>query len=116
MVRKRARQAPEPRGRTSYACGDRLPARPGSYAEPPRQSGARPLWKELPSWFLFGSEDRSIPAATQHFMAERAGARDTIEIPGASHAIPVSHPDATAQMILEAARRLWRDSALGIAA
>jgi pimeloyl-ACP methyl ester carboxylesterase len=49
-------------------------------------------------------------------MAERAGARDTIEIPGASHAIPVSHPDATAQMILEAARRLWRDSALGMAA
>ena len=82
-------------------------------AEP---SGARPLWKELPSWFLFGSEDRSIPAAAQHFMAERAGARDTIEIPGASHAIPVSHPDATAQMILEAAQRLWRDSALGMAA
>jgi len=79
-------------------------------------SGPRALWKELPSWFLFGSEDRSIPAAAQHFMADRAGARQTIEIPGASHAIPVSQPDATAHVILEAAQRLWRDSALGIAA
>jgi pimeloyl-ACP methyl ester carboxylesterase len=79
-------------------------------------SGARPLWKELPSWFLFGDEDRNIPAALQHFMAERAGARRTIEIPGASHAIAVSRPDATARMILEAARRLWRDAALGVAA
>jgi pimeloyl-ACP methyl ester carboxylesterase len=79
-------------------------------------SGTRPLWKELPSWFLFGAEDRSIPAAMQHFMAKRAGARATIEIPGASHAVPVSHPDVTAQIIVEAARRLWRDSALGVAA
>jgi pimeloyl-ACP methyl ester carboxylesterase len=82
-------------------------------AEP---SGARPLWKELPSWFLFGAEDRSIPAALQHFMAARAAAPGTIEVPGASHAIAVSHPDATAHTILEAARRVWRDSALGIAA
>jgi pimeloyl-ACP methyl ester carboxylesterase len=79
-------------------------------------SGARPLWKELPSWFLFGAEDRSIPAALQHFMAKRAGARRTIEIPGASHAVAVSHPDATAHMILDAAWRLWRDAALGVAA
>jgi pimeloyl-ACP methyl ester carboxylesterase len=79
-------------------------------------TGARPLWKELPSWFLFGEQDRNIPAATQHFMAERAGARRTIEISGASHAIAVSQPDATAHVILDAARRLWRDTALGVAA
>ena len=36
-------------------------------------------------------------------MAKRAGARRTIEIPGASHAIPVSHADATAHLVLEAA-------------
>jgi hypothetical protein len=36
-------------------------------------------------------------------MAERAGARNTIEIPRASHAITVSQPEATAQLILEAA-------------
>jgi pimeloyl-ACP methyl ester carboxylesterase len=67
-------------------------------------SGERPLWKELPSWFLFGEEDRNIPAALEHHMAERAGAHRTIEIPGASHAVTVAHPDATAHLIMEAAQ------------
>jgi pimeloyl-ACP methyl ester carboxylesterase len=65
-------------------------------------SGERPLWRELPSWFLIGDEDRIIPPELQRFMAERAGSR-TVEIPGASHALPVSQPQATADVILEAA-------------
>ena len=52
---------------------------------------------------MFGEEDRNIPAALEHYMAKRAGARRTIEIPGASHAVSVAHPDATARLILEAA-------------
>jgi hypothetical protein len=35
-------------------------------------------------------------------MAHRAGARHTVELPSASHAVAVSHPDATAHLILEA--------------
>jgi pimeloyl-ACP methyl ester carboxylesterase len=66
-------------------------------------SGERPLWKEVPSRFVIGELDRNIPAAAQHFMAERAGAHRTLEIPGASHAISVSHPQAVAHEILEAA-------------
>jgi pimeloyl-ACP methyl ester carboxylesterase len=66
-------------------------------------AGERPLWRELPSWFLFGENDRNIPAALQYQMAERAGARRTLELPGASHAISVSQPGATAELILEAA-------------
>jgi pimeloyl-ACP methyl ester carboxylesterase len=66
-------------------------------------SGDRPLWKEHPSWFVFGELDRNIPAALQHFMARRAHAHRTIEIPGASHAVSVAHPGATAHLILEAA-------------
>jgi pimeloyl-ACP methyl ester carboxylesterase len=66
-------------------------------------AGERPLWKELPSWFLIGEEDRNVPAALQRFMAERARARRTLEIPGASHAVAVSQPEATAKLILEAA-------------
>ena len=66
-------------------------------------SGARSLWREIPSWFVFGEEDRIIPKALQHFMAERARAHRTVEIPGASHAVPVVHPGATAHLILEAA-------------
>jgi pimeloyl-ACP methyl ester carboxylesterase len=66
-------------------------------------SGERPLWRDVPSWFLFGELDHIIPAEVHHFMAKRAQARRTIEIPGASHAVPVSHPEATAHLILEAA-------------
>jgi pimeloyl-ACP methyl ester carboxylesterase len=76
------------------------PATQEALVEP---SGERPLWKHVPSWFLIGEEDRIIPAALQHYMAKRAGARRTIEIPGASHALPVSHPDATARLVVEAA-------------
>jgi hypothetical protein len=36
-------------------------------------------------------------------MAERARAHRTLEIPGASHAVAVAHPGATARMILAAA-------------
>ena len=52
---------------------------------------------------MFGEEDRNIPAAVQHFMAERARAHRIVEIPGASHAIAVAHPLATAHIIREAA-------------
>ena len=44
-----------------------------------------------------------IPAALQHYMAERAGAHRTIEIGGASHGATVSQPAAVAELILEAA-------------
>jgi pimeloyl-ACP methyl ester carboxylesterase len=57
----------------------------------------------VPSWFLIGEKDHIIPAALHHYMAKRAGAHRTLEIPGASHAITVSHPEATARLILEAA-------------
>jgi pimeloyl-ACP methyl ester carboxylesterase len=66
-------------------------------------SGERPLWKDVPSWFVFGEEDRNIPKALEHYLAERAHARRTIEIPGASHAVSVAHPGTTAGVILEAA-------------
>jgi pimeloyl-ACP methyl ester carboxylesterase len=66
-------------------------------------SGERPLWRELPSSFLIGDEDRIIPPELHRFMADRAGAEQTLEIPGASHALSVSQPHATAELILEAA-------------
>jgi pimeloyl-ACP methyl ester carboxylesterase len=66
-------------------------------------SGDHPLWKDVPSWFLIGEQDHNIPAELQRYMAERAGSRRTIAVPGASHAITVSQPEATAQLILEAA-------------
>jgi pimeloyl-ACP methyl ester carboxylesterase len=65
-------------------------------------TGERPLWKQVPSWFLVAGEDRNIPAELQLFMAHRAGSRRTVEIPTAAHAAAVSHPDATARLIIEA--------------
>jgi pimeloyl-ACP methyl ester carboxylesterase len=76
------------------------PATQEALTEP---SGADPLWKDVPSWFVIGEDDRIIPAALQRYEAERAGARRVLEIPGASHAAAVSHPAAVAKLILEAA-------------
>jgi pimeloyl-ACP methyl ester carboxylesterase len=89
-----------PESQTARMAATQRPVTLQALEEP---AGERPLWKELPSWFLIAAEDRNIPAALQHHMAERAGARRTIEIAGASHAVAVSQPDATAQLILEAA-------------
>jgi pimeloyl-ACP methyl ester carboxylesterase len=89
-----------PAPRTALLAATQRPATQEALVEP---SGDRPLWKDVPSWFLIGEEDRIIPAELQHFMAERAGASRTLEIPGASHAAPVSQPMAAAGLILEAA-------------
>jgi pimeloyl-ACP methyl ester carboxylesterase len=76
------------------------PATQEALTEP---SGDDSLWKHVPSRFLIGEDDHVIPAALQRYMAKRAGAHRTLEIPGASHAITVSHPEAVAREILEAA-------------
>lgn len=65
-----------------------------------------PAWKTLPSWFVFGDGDKNIPAAAHRFMAERATARETIEVPGASHALAISCADTVADVILHAARSI----------
>jgi pimeloyl-ACP methyl ester carboxylesterase len=66
-------------------------------------SGAA-AWKRLPSYVIYGSGDRNIPAAVMAFMADRAHARKTMVLNGASHALMVSHPDQVASFIEDAAR------------
>ena len=70
-----------------------------------------PLWKQVPSWFIFGDQDRNIPVGAHRVMAERASAKRIQEIPGASHAVGVSHAPETAEMILEAARSVGTGAA-----
>ncbi|KQU68959.1 alpha/beta fold hydrolase [Phycicoccus sp. Root101] len=65
-------------------------------------SGATPLWRTVPSWFIFGELDRNIPAGAHHVMAVRANSQHTVEIPGASHVVGISHPDAIVQVIAQA--------------
>jgi pimeloyl-ACP methyl ester carboxylesterase len=66
-------------------------------------SGDRPLWRGLPSWFLFGELDHNIPAGAHRRMAVRAGARRMLEIPGASHVVGMSHHGEATRLVLEAA-------------
>jgi pimeloyl-ACP methyl ester carboxylesterase len=61
-----------------------------------------PAWQSIPSWFVFSDQDLNIPVALHRFMAERAGAKDTREIAGASHALSVSQPEAVTGAILDA--------------
>lgn len=60
-------------------------------------------WKQVPSYFVYGTADRNIPLQALRFMAERAQARDVVEVKGASHVVMVSHPEAVAKLIEEAA-------------
>ena len=67
----------------------------------PLSDGA--LWRSVPSRFVFGELDRNIPVGAHRIMAERAGARRTVEISGASHVVGISHPAEVAGLVLEAA-------------
>jgi pimeloyl-ACP methyl ester carboxylesterase len=62
-----------------------------------------PAWRSKPSWYLVATDDRMIPPPAQRFMSERAGAT-VVEVPG-SHSIYVSQPQATADLIKQAAQR-----------
>jgi pimeloyl-ACP methyl ester carboxylesterase len=64
-------------------------------------SGA-PAWKVLPSWFVFGSEDRNIPAEAHRFMAKRAGSRKIVELEGGSHTVGIPEAGVVADLIREA--------------
>jgi pimeloyl-ACP methyl ester carboxylesterase len=82
------------------------PIRDYALGEP--QPAAVPAWKSLPSWAVFGDADKNIPVEGLRFMAERAGAISTTEVPGASHSVMVSQPDAVVSVILDAIAHLSR--------
>jgi len=65
--------------------------------------GTNALWQSVPSWFVFGENDRNIPAGAHHVMAARAGARETVQVAGASHVVGISHPDEVVRLIRKAA-------------
>jgi pimeloyl-ACP methyl ester carboxylesterase len=60
----------------------------------------RPLWKDVPSWFLVAEQDRMIVPATQRFMAERMKARTKSH--AVDHTPSVTAPTAVVDMIREA--------------
>jgi pimeloyl-ACP methyl ester carboxylesterase len=59
-------------------------------------------WKAKPTWYLLTTEDRMLPPDAQRLMSKRAGA--TVVEVKSSHAVYLSHPQAVAHIIEEAAR------------
>jgi pimeloyl-ACP methyl ester carboxylesterase len=56
-----------------------------------------------PSWVLVAGSDRTINPELERWYAARAKSR-TVDVPGASHVVYISHPKEVAALIEEAAR------------
>ena len=67
------------------------------------EPAASAAWRTIPSWFLYGSKDKNSPPAAHAFMAARAGAKEAVQIEGASHVVMISHPEALVKLIDHAA-------------
>ncbi|WP_207866457.1 MULTISPECIES: alpha/beta hydrolase [Pseudomonas] len=67
------------------------------------EAASEPAWKTIPSWFVYGDKDKNIPPQAMAFMAERAHAKKTLVVKGASHVVMVSNPKAVASLIESAA-------------
>jgi pimeloyl-ACP methyl ester carboxylesterase len=62
----------------------------------------RPLWKDVPSWFLVAEDDRMILPETQRFMAGRMKA--TVKAHAVDHTPIVTAPHVVVETIQEAIR------------
>jgi pimeloyl-ACP methyl ester carboxylesterase len=62
----------------------------------------RPLWKDVPSWFLIAEQDHMIVPATQRFMAERMRAK--IKSHAVDHTPSITAPAAVVDIIRDAIR------------
>ena len=64
----------------------------------------RPLWKDVPSWYLLAEQDHMIVAETQRFMAERMKAR--VSAHPVDHTPIVTAPGVVVDLILQAVREI----------
>jgi pimeloyl-ACP methyl ester carboxylesterase len=64
----------------------------------------QPAWKHLPSWYLVCTNDQMIPPPAQEFLAARMHA--TQKSVASSHAPFVAHPEAVADIIIEAVKEI----------
>jgi pimeloyl-ACP methyl ester carboxylesterase len=77
-----------------------------SQVPPSFAAGKAPMtmaaWKTKPSWYLVSTEDHIIPPDAERLMAKRAGST-VAEVKG-SHVAFISHPEAAAKLIEQAAK------------
>src|ERR1700743_2900267 len=64
------------------------------------EAAGAPAWKAKPAWYQVSTEDRMIAPDNERRMAQRMGAKKTIEL-AASHASLASRPDEVAAFIDE---------------
>ncbi|MFD8704105.1 alpha/beta fold hydrolase [Kitasatospora sp. NPDC059648] len=85
----------------SPAAGQALAAaqRPVARGALTDRSGS-PAWADKPSWYAIATADRMLNPAAQRFMAQRMAATEYVL--DASHAVPLSRPEAVVAMIREA--------------
>jgi pimeloyl-ACP methyl ester carboxylesterase len=62
----------------------------------------RPLWKDIPTWFLVAEDDRMIVPETQHYMAERMKAKTKVHV--VDHTPSVTAPATVVDIIRDAMR------------
>ena len=67
------------------------------------EASGQPAWRNIPSWFIYGGDDRNIPSASMAWMAARAGSKKTVVVKGASHVVMVSNPALVTKLIEDAA-------------
>ena len=63
-------------------------------------SAGRPLWKDVPSWFLLAEDDRMIIPETQRYMAERMKAKTKAH--AVDHAPSITAPKTVVDIIHDA--------------
>jgi pimeloyl-ACP methyl ester carboxylesterase len=63
---------------------------------------ARPLWRDVPSWFLVAEDDRMIVPETQRYMAQRMKAKTKAH--AVDHTPSVSAPTVVVEIIRDAIR------------
>jgi pimeloyl-ACP methyl ester carboxylesterase len=64
----------------------------------------RPLWLDIPSWYLLAEQDRMIVPKTQRFMAERMQAR--ISVHPVDHTPSVTAPRAVADLLTDVVHQI----------
>jgi pimeloyl-ACP methyl ester carboxylesterase len=72
----------------------------------------RPLWQDLPSWFLVAEHDHMIAPQTQRFMAERMNAR--VRSCAVDHTPIVTSPGVVVDIIVDAISAIAPDRGTGI--
>jgi pimeloyl-ACP methyl ester carboxylesterase len=76
--------------------------RPITFSAVNEKASAAEAWKTLPSWYVAGTQDASIPLALQLQMADRAGS--TVTEVEAGHLAMVKEPEKVATVIETAAK------------